>query len=229
MKPQLLVACDFDGTVTRQDTLVEILNRFGSPAWTQVQERVVSGEISIREGLKSEMGSVRASREELERLLAERIDLDPTFPGFLRQMRVRGIPVVLITGGFDLCVEAVMAQSGLWPVPFLANRLRQADDSPGPHGGSQAGAGWQVDFPYPSLTCTACGHCKGDPIRSWRAQGYTTVFAGNGVTDRCGAEAASLTFAKEELDQWCRREGVPAVEFKNFDDIQEELKRREWL
>jgi len=217
MKPQLLVACDFDGTVTRQDTLVEILNRFGSPAWTQVQERVVSGEISIREGLKSEMGAVRASREELEGLLAERIDLDPTFPGFLRQMRVRGIPVVLITGGFDLCVEAVMAQSGLWPVPFLANRLRQADGS------------WQVDFPYPSLTCTACGHCKGDPIRSWRAQGYTTVFAGNGVTDRCGAAASNLTFAKGELSQWCRREGVPAVEFKNFDDIQEELKRREWL
>jgi len=110
-----------------------------------------------------------------------------------------------------------MAQSGLWPVPFLANRLRQT------------GGSWQVDFPYPSPTCAACGHCKGDPIRSWRAQGYTTVFAGNGVTDRCAAAAASLSFAKEELSHWCRREGVPAVAFRNFDDIQEELRRREWL
>ena len=231
MKPQLLIACDFDGTVTRQDTLVEILNRFGSPGWTRVQDRVVSGEISIREGLKSEMGSVRASRQELQELLAERIHLDPTFPGFLRQMRLRGIPVVLITGGFDLCVETVMAQSGLWPVPFLANRLI-SKSVPGTEkvlGTKYPEEDWQVDFPYPSQTCTACGHCKGDPIRNWRAQGYTTVFVGNGVTDRCGAAAASLTFAKEELGHWCRREGVQAVEFQNFDDIQEELRKRQWL
>ena len=217
MKPQLLVACDFDGTVTRQDTLVEILNRYGSPTWTQIQKKVVSGEVSIREGLRSEMGSVQASRQEIEQFLAERVQLDPTFPGFLKRMRERGIPVVLITGGFDLCVETVMAQSGLWPVPFLANRLHQA------------GGSWQVDFPYPSATCTACGHCKGDPLRNWRAQGYTTVFAGNGVTDRCAALNASLTFAKDELETWCRREAVPATRFEDFNDIQEELERREWL
>lgn len=217
MKPQLLVACDFDGTITRQDTLVEILNRYGSPTWTAVQEKVASGEISIREGLQSEMGSVRATRAELEQLLAERVEVDPTFPGFLRRMRERGVPVVLITGGFDLCVEAVMARSGLWPVPFLANRLEQAE------------TGWQVNFPYPSTTCTACGHCKGDPLRNWRAQGYTTVFAGNGVTDRCAALNANLTFAKEDLESWCRREAVPAVRFENFDDIREELEKRAWL
>ena len=217
MKPQLLIACDFDGTITRQDTLVEILNRYGSPTWTSIQEKVVSGEVSIREGLRSEMGSVRASRAELERLLADRVQVDPTFPGFLRKMRLRGVPVVLVTGGFDLCVETVMAHSGLWPVPFLANRLLEA------------GTGWQVDFPYPSDTCATCGHCKGDPIRNWRAQGYTTVFAGNGVTDRCAATAASLTFAKDELETWCLREAVPAVRFGNFDDIQKELQKREWL
>lgn len=217
MKPQLLVACDFDGTVTRQDTLVEILNRYGSPAWTKVQDKVVSGEISIREGLKSEMASVRAGHEELRRLLAEKIQLDPTFPGFLNVLRARGIPVVLITGGFDLCVETVMVQSGLWPVPYLANRLHLSNGS------------WQVDFPYPSLTCSACGHCKGDPVRNWRAQGYTTVFVGNGVTDRCAAMAADLTFAKDELATWCRREGVPAAPFDDFDHIREELTKRAWL
>jgi len=216
MKPQLLIACDFDGTVTRQDTLVEILNRYGSPTWTSVQDKVVSGELSIREGLRSEMGSVRASRADLERLLAERVQLDPTFPGFLRRMRERGVPVVLVTGGFDLCVETVMARSGLWPVPYLANRLIQ-------------GEGWTVDFPYPSITCAACGHCKGDPVRNWRTQGYTTVFVGNGVTDRCAALAANLTFAKEELESWCRREQVPAVRFGDFNDIQEELEKREWI
>ena len=215
--PSLLIACDFDGTVTRQDTLVEILNRFGAPGWRQIQDRVVAGDLSIREGLQAEMGSVRASPEELQQLLASRIQLEPSFPGFFSRMQAKGIPVVVVSGGFDLCVETVMARAGLWPIPFLANRLCRSNGS------------WTVDFPYPSLTCTECGHCKGDPIRTWRAQGYTTVFVGNGVTDRCGAQTADLTFAKDELQSWCRSQNIPSIAYQTFTDVQQELEDRGWL
>ena len=217
MKPRLLMSCDFDGTVTRQDTLVQILNRYGDPDWKKIQDRVVSGEISIREGLEREMGSVRASPEELRDLLEKTIEVDPTFPGFLKRMRDRGIPVVLLSGGFDLCVETVMVKSGVWPIPFLANRLQRNNGS------------WEVVFPYPSGPCDACGHCKGNPIRAWREQGYLTVFAGNGVTDRCGALAADLTFAKDELGPWCAGQGMGAVGYSTFDDIEQELSRRQWV
>ena len=214
---RLLIACDFDGTITRNDTLVEILDRFGSSDWRKVQAKVVSGEISIREGLRAEMGSVRASPDELKELLTRRIQLDPTFGDFFRTIQAQGIPLVLLTGGFDLCVETVMRQAGIWPIPSLSNRLRWE------------GGTWEVDFPYPSSTCQACGHCKGDPIRTWNGQGYTTIFAGNGVTDRCAARAASLTFAKEELGDWCRKQGIPAMDFQSFSDIENGLRRREWI
>lgn len=217
MKPRLLIGCDFDGTVTLEDTLVRILDRYGSPRWREVQDRVVSGELSIREGLQKEMGSVRAGEEELTDLLSSQIRIDPTFPGFLERMRARGVPVVLLSGGFDFCVETVMVKSGVWPVPFLANRLRRNNGS------------WEAEFPYPSAACEACGHCKGDPIRGWKAQGYVTVFAGNGVTDRCGALAADLTFAKDELSRWCAGRDLPAVSYETFDDIEEELKKRGWI
>lgn len=211
------MACDFDGTMTRQDTLVEILNRFGSPHWTDIQARVVAGEISIREGLQSEMGSVRASPDQLRDLLSSRIELDPSFPRFYQAMRSKGVPVVVLTGGFDLCVETVLREAGCWPIPFLANRLQMQEGS------------WRVDFPYPSLRCGTCGHCKGDPIREWTSCGYTTVFMGNGVTDRCAAQAASLTFAKDELSPWCKNQGIPAVDFQTFEDVQKELEKRKWL
>ncbi len=216
-KAPLLIACDFDGTVTQQDTLVEILNKYGSPRWHEVQERVVTGELSIREALQMEMSSVRATEKELKELLADRIKVEPSFPPFLHSMRAQGIPIVLLTGGFDLCVEPVLVKAGLWPLPYLSNRLRRTNGT------------WQVEFPYPSLHCAECGHCKADPIRTWNAQGYTTIFVGNGVTDRCAAQAATLTFAKDELGQWCRKQKIPAVLFQTFSDIQKELIRREWL
>ncbi|MBI3614990.1 MAG: HAD-IB family phosphatase [Candidatus Omnitrophica bacterium] len=217
MKPQLLIACDFDGTVTRQDTLVEILDRYGDVCWREVQEKVVSGELSIRDGLQSEMGSVRATPEEMKSLLTEKVEVDPTFPGFLRSMRQRGIPLVCLSGGFDLCLEIVLSKAGLWPLPYLANRLIRNNGS------------WRVEFPYPSLNCQACGHCKGDPIRGWNEQGYLTVFVGNGVTDRCGARHAKLTFAKDELHTWAQAQGIASVRYETFDDVEEGLIRRGWL
>ena len=213
----LLIACDFDGTITRQDTLVEILDRYGSSGWAKIQARVVSGEISIREGLSSEMQSVQATREQIQQLLSARIEMDPTFPDFFHTMRRQGIPLVILTGGFDLCVETVFKKSGLWPVPLLSNRLRLNEGC------------WQVDFPYASARCESCGHCKGDSVRNWVRRGHATVFIGNGVTDRCAAEAAELTFAKDELGTWCRKRGIPAVPFETFTDIHQELKKRQWL
>lgn len=217
MFPQLLIACDFDGTITRQDTLVEILNRFGSSDWREIQTEVVAGKLSIREGLKREMESVKATPEELKELLLTRVQIEPSFPPFLKGMRTQGIPVICLSGGFDLCVETVLAKDRLWPIPYLANRLVRNNGS------------WQIEFPYPSLSCNACGHCKADPIRSWNAQGYTTLFVGNGVTDRCAAQAAKLTFAKEELANWCKAQGIPVARYQTFDDIQAELTRRGWL
>ncbi len=217
MQPQLLVACDFDGTMTQQDTLVEILNRFGSPQWQEIQRRVVSGQIPIRQGLEAQMQSVRATEEELRSALATTIEIAPSFPPFLKRLRAKGVPVICLSGGFDLCVETVLSKAGLWPLPFLSNRLRRNNGS------------WHVEFPYPSSSCQACGHCKGDPLRLWSDQGYTTVFIGNGVTDRCAALEAKLTFAKDELESWAKMKGIPAVPFRTFGEIEEELMRRGWL
>jgi 2-hydroxy-3-keto-5-methylthiopentenyl-1-phosphate phosphatase len=241
MKPQLLVACDFDGTVTRQDTLVEILDTYGSPNWRQIQDRVVSGEMSIREGLQHEMASVKATANQLKTLLRERVSIESTFVPFLHKMRVRGIPVVLLTGGFDLCVETVLEKNRLGPLPALSNRLiptfssvsNETGGGSRPKNGDQPEekeqAGWQVQFPFPSDRCQACGYCKADPIRDWNRKGYKTIFIGNGVTDRCPAAEATLTFAKEELLDWSESEGIAAVPFETFNDVEDNLRKRKWL
>ena len=75
MRPRLLIACDFDGTITCHDTLVEILDRFGAPDWRKIHDRVVSGEISIREGLELEMDSVRSGPDEVRQHLSTQVEL----------------------------------------------------------------------------------------------------------------------------------------------------------
>jgi len=222
MKPQLLIACDFDGTVTQQDTLVEILDRYGAPDWRQIQDQVVSGALSIREGLAQEMATVNADATSLKTLLANQINIDPTFLSFFKLMQLKGIPVILLTGGFDFCVETVLDRQPMGPIPYLSNRLIPTD-----HAGSQNN--WQIEFPFPSERCQDCGYCKADPILDWKDQGYTTIFIGNGVTDRCPTQVADLAFAKDELLSWSQSEGVPALAFTTFNDVEQEMRSREWI
>ncbi|MGH7724962.1 MAG: hypothetical protein ACREOU_05990, partial [Candidatus Eiseniibacteriota bacterium] len=46
-----------------------------------------------------------------------------------------------------------------------------------------------------------------------------TVFIGDGLSDRCGARAADVVYAKGDLLAFCRDAGIPARPFANFEDV----------
>jgi 2-hydroxy-3-keto-5-methylthiopentenyl-1-phosphate phosphatase len=56
-------------------------------------------------------------------------------------------------------------------------------------------------------------------VRRYQALGYFTVMVGDGLSDRCGAEAADAVLARGGLLAWCRSRGLPAQEFDTFADV----------
>jgi 2-hydroxy-3-keto-5-methylthiopentenyl-1-phosphate phosphatase len=42
------------------------------------------------------------------------------------------------------------------------------------------------------------------------------IYVGDGLSDRCGARAADIVFARGALLDWCRSEGVEARPFHGF-------------
>ena len=63
-------------------------------------------------------------------------------------------------------------------------------------------------------------------MEKYKADGYYVVYIGNGLSDRCPSKYADLVFAKGELLDYCREEGVESTQFQNFRDIERELLRR---
>ena len=62
----LLIACDFDGTITQRDTLHLIVEEFGTRGlWDTIEPRLRSGEVTLEEAMQEEFATVRATPEQV--------------------------------------------------------------------------------------------------------------------------------------------------------------------
>ncbi|PYV20804.1 MAG: 2,3-diketo-5-methylthio-1-phosphopentane phosphatase, partial [Acidobacteria bacterium] len=107
-----IVFCDFDGTVTQIDVTDEILTRLADPAWRDVEQEWVRGEIGSRECLERQMALVRASARELKALI-DAIPVDPGFVDFCRFVEDRALPFYVVSDGFDYVIRRVLRRSGV--------------------------------------------------------------------------------------------------------------------
>lgn len=202
--------CDFDGTVAPTDIGAAFARAF-SPGGAAEQEELlgpwIRGEMGHRDLTRAQCRLITATAEEAL-AFTRRFGLDPHFAPFVREVAARGDRVMVVSEGFDFYLADQLARAGLADLPYAANRLRfAADRTVAP------------EFPWAEGGCGDCGNCKGRHVRDWRARGFTTVLVGDGLSDRCGARAADEVVARGELLAWCRREGVPAREFRDFADV----------
>src|SRR5262245_30446467 len=116
------VFCDFDGTVTSVDAVDAILNEFANDEWKEWETLWKVGEISARECLTQQVKLIRATREELIHF-SLCLPVDPGFITLVETCRAHGIPLTLVSDGFDVVIEATLRRLELAPIPFHANHL----------------------------------------------------------------------------------------------------------
>jgi HAD superfamily phosphoserine phosphatase-like hydrolase len=195
------VFLDFDGTMTVVDTGVHLLERFteGS-AWRTLDELYGAGAIGSRECLEREW-ELLPHDEKLLRHAVRDVALDPDAERLIADLRERGAEVTVVSDGFGFYAEEVCERFG---VPVLTNAV---DWSTG-----------AIEFPNLDrcCPCSSCGTCKQAPIKDARRRGRTTVFVGDGISDRKAALLADVLFAKGRLAEWCEFSGV---EFESFDTL----------
>lgn len=120
-----------------------------------------------------------------------------------------GITVAVATDGLGFYVEPMLRAAGVDGVAVHGNRM-----SIGP-------GGVVVSFPESHPVCTTCGACKMTIVQRYRAGQGPVAFVGEGHTDRYGALYADLVFAKKNLPEICRADGVPFLEWSTFDDVRD--------
>ncbi len=199
---------DFDGTVTQQDTLVYLLDRYAGPDWLTIEDQVEAGTLSEEAGLQAEIALLSVPWEEARDAVLTHVPVDPGFAPFTTWCRERQWPLALLSGGLEPLIRAVLEREGLGDLVLRANGLEFDPDGR-----------WRV-VPADSPRIRArCNHCKTWHLAGAARAGATIIYVGDGCTDRCPAEQADLVFAKDGLLRWCRERDIPCRPFDSFGDI----------
>jgi len=212
MLPVRAVVVDFDGTVCLHDVGVDLLARFGTDAsrdgeLAAIDRAFESGAIGLRGVLEAEAATLLADDEELIAFALEHCPIDPTFAPFAAWAAHEGLPLTVVSDGFGLHVEPLLAAAGLDNLPVITNAWDRG----------------VLSFVAAHPTCVGCGTCKKQAVERAREAHGTVAFVGDGVSDRFGARYADVTFAKDELAEHCHREPIPFLPYADFDDVRRGL------
>ena len=202
-----MLFCDFDGTVTKEDVIDRILEEFADPAWMDIEQSWVRGEIGSRDCLAMQTKLIRAKVRDLLDFL-ESIHIDETFVDFAKYCRDKAVKIVILSDGIDLFIKSILDRYGL-------NGIRVYSNSLGCTNGS-----YEMYFPYFREDCLSrSGTCKCKIMEELSSPEGTNILVGDGRSDFCVARKADLTFAKSDLLDFCRVEKIPHIEHREFGDI----------
>jgi 2-hydroxy-3-keto-5-methylthiopentenyl-1-phosphate phosphatase len=210
-KINISVFMDFDGTITKRDTLQFLLDEFGRGDWRRIEARVDRGELDEAQALQMEMDLVDASLGEALRSIENNIELDPYFNDFLDLCRAEGIRATILSGGFKRFIYRILPERMRDGVSILANEIRIEDGR------------WVVMPLGRWEDCRKCNHCKRTTVLEAARAGDGTVYIGNGNTDICPALVSDTVIAKDRLAAALEEMGSGFHGFDSFIDVKENL------
>jgi HAD superfamily phosphoserine phosphatase-like hydrolase len=202
---RLRVFIDFDGTITRVDTLQFLTERLGGGAelYRATGRALRDGTMSLREGVARDIGSLAATFDEAARLLTSEVELDPGFVALARWCTAERVPLTVLSAGFHEIIDLFVTPGAFPDLDVRANRF-----VPGT---------WRCEFRDDS----PLGHDKARAVCDAQARGGYAVFIGDGFSDREPAAVADEVFARagRSLVAYCRAQGIECREFETLADV----------
>jgi 2-hydroxy-3-keto-5-methylthiopentenyl-1-phosphate phosphatase len=188
---------DWDGTITEGDTLHAAIEEFGDVNVFRAMEDEIGRRLTLQEVIAVEMATITAPLEDVVAFLVDTVALRAGFA----EIVARRDPLV-VSMGFHELIAPLLERDGI-EVRVVANRL---DPQP---------EGCKAVF-RPQAVCDVCGEpCKRSDVSG--LDGF--VYAGDGFSDRCVAQAASRVFARDGLAVFLSGNGVAFEVFDDFYDV----------
>lgn len=208
----LLIACDFDGTITQKDTLRLIVARFGSAeVWAQIEPRLRRGEVTLEHAMELEFAAVHATPDDVRAFVREEALIRDGFAELVEWAEAAGHRVVVLSSGFRTVIDCVLGAVGLGGLTVESHDARFHPD------------GTTIHWAERGAPCGQCGRrCKRHDLERHRGEARV-VYVGDGVSDRCSSMAGDVIFARDGLAEYLAGRGVPFRDFGDFHDVRRSL------
>ena len=208
MDSSKVVFCDFDGTITTQDTFVSVLEKFAPKTASRVLPALFRRELTLKDGISKTLGAIPTRHyPDIIEFIAEQ----PVRPGlkeFIEFLNDKAVPFVVISGGLTGMVKAALEHYDLL------------------EGVSAIYAG-EVDTtgeflqPYSQISSDTEFVAKAIAMEQYPASQKIAI--GDSVTDINMCLAADLVFARDRLKQYLDSENKSYIPWQDFWEIKDYL------
>ena len=211
MKFSRIVFCDFDGTITTEDTFADMLNKFAPEVSARLLPLIFERKMTLAEGIKKTLGAIRSVHypEIIEYIAHQPIRSGLIeFADFLNDL---DIPLVVVSGGLVDMVEAVLTKHQ------LISKVTAI------HAGNIDLTG-ELLKAYSNMESETEFVAKVEVMKQYQA--VEKIAIGDSVTDINMALAADLVFARDRLVGYLDAEGKPYIQWQDFWEIRDRLATR---
>jgi 2-hydroxy-3-keto-5-methylthiopentenyl-1-phosphate phosphatase len=210
----IVVLCDFDGTIVEIDTAEHTLDRFAQGDWRTLDQKLDSGEMSLEECMRRQFMMVKVRRKAIVDELDRAVTARSGFQELVDHCESVGIPFTITSAGLDFYIRHFLRQRGLEErIELVAPRVRVTKDG--------------VKFAFPKLVDRSSVSFKDDVVRSNMKKGKRVVYIGDGTTDFNAARIAHYPFAVRgsKLARLMSSHDIPHEELTDFRTVIDALRK----
>ncbi len=205
-----IIFCDFDGTITANDNIIAIMEKFDPPGWVPVKDQILDQSISIREGVAKMFSLLPVSeKDEIISYVLEQAEIREGFSDFVAYSKKQNLPLYIVSGGIDFFVHPLLEPFG----PFDDIYCNSADFS---------GDLIKLEFPHgcdDACTSQGCGCCKPSVIRDLLDKDTKSIVIGDSISDWEAAKEADFVIARDLLAEKCHEAGINYEPFETFHEV----------
>ena len=197
------IYCDFDGTITKKDTVNTFFDMFASKKWLEYEQLWIDGKITSKENAVAQVSLLKNVTQKQLNDYIDNIEIDETFFDFISYVNAKNIKFTILSDGFDLFIKKTLEKYNLDNIQFFANHLIYENNS------------FRIEFPYHNDKCDiGAGMCKCNKVKE-----DTFCYIGDGTSDLCIARKANLLFATKNLQKYCEKNFIKHYTFNSFRNI----------
>lgn len=202
MAEKMMVFCDFDGTITEEETLEHFIEECLQIDVKQLSEEMVKKGYTVKRGIKEQMERIPSQTYKSVLHRTGRRKIREGFVEFLRYMQHLEVPVVVVSGGLE---EMVMDSLSDYKDMIAAIYHAKADLS-------QEYVHYYSEYESEEELVS-----KVTIMRKYDVQ--TTICIGDSYTDKIMAVHSDIVFARDRLAKAMRECDKSYYEFDTFFDI----------
>ncbi|USR91121.1 HAD-IB family phosphatase [Phormidium yuhuli AB48] len=201
-----IIFCDFDGTITLEDTFVSTVERFAPDVASRVLPQIYDLRLSLQEGVHQMLEAIPSACYPELLNLAATYEIRPGFVELLDFLDECNVPLVVVSGGIEAIVEGVLGELSQRVQGIHAVKLDTQGTYCSPYS--------EFEGEGEMLNKLAVIQHYGEP--DW-------ILIGDSVTDLKAALAAPRVFARDRLCQYLAKCGVPYEPFETFIQVRDRL------